>query len=207
MKLQKITLFLFTFLTIISFSQTEKGTYYIGANSNFNFSTSSSDFKSENAGANNINKNTQIKLSGEIGYLIVDKLVSGLEANYSSLKEENNNDNTGFLTISPFVKYYFSDTSFKPFARLSYGFGKVFKEEGGFYIYDGNNYISTDSKTSINKLNAGGGIAYFFNNYISVEFILNYFEETYTNKFEHNNSESKSIVSGISSSIGFSIFL
>ncbi len=202
MKKTKIALLTLLLTSIIGFSQTEKGKIYVGANSNFNFTTSNTDSYSDmiNTGANN--EFTQIHLNTEIGYFLVDNFVTGVNANYSSVKQKNINA-TKTYTISGFAKYYFLEKAFKPFIRLSYGYGKLNYRLVGVSGATGFYYAKV--KPSITTLKVGTGFAYFFNKTIGLDFSINYFRDELKNPDEFLYS--RSITSGFTSALGFTLLL
>lgn len=206
MRLQKIALFIFVLITITTYGQTEKGKIYIGANSNLNFSSSSSSFENKSINviqsAENINKFSQFNINAEIGYFLIDNLTSGININFSRTNPDDSAAQD-IYTISPFVKYYFLNGKIKPFARISYGFGKI--KDDTFITGNESTFIANRVDTDINALNTGAGLAYFLNNYFSIELIFNYSQTTYTSKT--SSQTAKQVDSVFQSKIGFSIFL
>ncbi|WP_397446384.1 outer membrane beta-barrel protein [Polaribacter sp. R77954] len=206
MKLQKITIILITLFTITMSAQTEKGGYYIGANSNFNFLSSKTDYTSTGSNttysSTNSNKYSQFNANAEFGYFLIDKLTSGLNVSYTQTKPKDS-DSRAVYTISPFVKYYFLENNLKPFARASYGFGKI-KDAQVFYG-DVFNTTVTTADTNINVFNLGAGLAYFANNFISIELIFNYSETNFKTTTPAQTIEQTDKI--FRTNLGFSIFL
>ncbi|PQJ78042.1 outer membrane protein [Polaribacter porphyrae] len=202
MKLKKIALFLVTLFAINTYSQTEKGKIYLGASSNLNANFINNSIKDDNNGSQNTGKNSGFSISPEIGFLVIDNLVLGANITLAFNKSENNGGSefkSSSISAAPFIKYYFSENKFKPFVSGRFAFGS-FKSESTF------NNNSNESKGSFTNLQVGGGIAYFINDMISLELGINYVRSS--NKQSDNNPNNlKSISSGVSSSVGFAIFL
>jgi outer membrane protein len=211
MKLQKITLLLFTLFTITVCGQTEQGKFYIGANSNLNFS--SSKFETTNGNESNFSafssdRTNNFNFTPQIGYFIMDDFVSGLDFKLSYSKTEGQEKN-GYYLISPFAKYYFLDNTIKPFIKASYGFGSFFNDTS----FISNNGFVSHADISITSLKLGGGVAFILNNYLSLELTLDYYKDvnksTVSAQQTVNNQaiNFKQITNGFASNLGFSIFL
>ena len=193
MKLQKITLLLFTLFTITTFSQTEKGKYLIGGTTNFGssyltegddgFTTTSSSFN----------------FSTNIGYSFTNNLFAGLNIQFLSnnfkVKFANTENYTSQITFSPFLKYYFLKEKFKPFALIRYGFGKSNSENI-------NSNGTSNSKSDLTKFNLGGGLSYFFTDYFSLEFEAFYQRDTSSTEIQNDDFK----YYGFGTNLGFSIF-
>lgn len=202
MKLQKIALLLFTLFTITSFSQTEKGKIYLGTNSSLNANFVNYSYKDDNNDMQDTGKSSSFSISPSIGFFVINNLVLGANVSFGFNKSENNSGSdfkSNSISVAPFAKYYFADNSFKPFISGSYGFGSS-TGESTF-----NNNID-ESKNSLTNLKIGGGVAYFINDTISLEFGINY-SRTSNKPTENNLNNYRSISSGVFSSVGFAIFL
>ena len=207
--MKKTVLLLFTLFTITIYCQTEIGNFYIGANSNLNFSKSNSSFENQSENhiqtAENVNKFSQFNLNAEVGYFLIDNLTSGINVNFSRINPDDS-PAQNIYTVSPFLKYYFLDNNIKPFARISYGFGKIKDNYISTPILnDPLNNVINHADTDINVINAGIGLAYFINSNFSIELIFNYSQSTYTT--ETSNFKSEQITDVFNSNLGFSIFL
>lgn len=189
-------------LLITTYSQTEKGSFFVGAFSNLNagiinYSIESDDFPTQDNG-----KNSYFSISPTAGFFVIDNLVlgTGLTLTFSSYEDGGSNEtNNNSISVSPFAKYYFSQNEFKPFLNASYSFGK------STYTFN-NSFGNSESNSSINELSIGGGIAYFINETFSLELGINY-SKTSNKQKDNNPNNYRDIYSGITSSVGFSIFL
>jgi outer membrane protein len=198
MKRKKIAVLILLLTTISSFSQTEKGKIYIGANSNlqanFNSNTYKNDFGSSESNTNSFS------ISGQAGYFIINNLVIGADISTSFSNSKDNSSNykstSRTFAIAPLVKYYFSEKKLKPFIIAKYGFGS----SNSTLTYQ-NQANSDDSKTSFSIMTLGGGISYFFNSYISVDLGLNYRRSV--SEPERYQSNNKFTSSGLNSNVGF----
>lgn len=205
--MKNITLIIIILFTITLYGQTEKGRILIGAQSNFNFSSSKYTTTSNSSNYSttyNSDTTNSFSFTPQIGYFASDNFVLGLDFKLSSSKLKGQ-DSNGFYTISPFAKYYLLDSNLKPFFKASLGLGSFFNS---YQTYSTGSYTATYEKvtTKINTARIGGGVAYFVNNTIALEFNLDYFHDVY--KSESNpDYNTKQTQSGIQSTIGFAIFL
>lgn len=203
MKLPKITLLFFILFTQISFSQTEKGRFLIGVSSNinFNFESNSTDGDSFSRDAGSAKEFT---ISPEVGYALKNRLFVGLSLSY--VYSDIDDKDFGYesvrnaVSIAPFIKYYFSEKKIKPFLIASYGLGS--EKSDSRFVFGSNSLIT--SKASIYSFKIGGGISYFFNEYVNIEFSLNYLRGTKVIEEQQNETY---ITNKFNSNIGFTIFL
>lgn len=206
MNLKTTTLITLFFTSIISFSQVEKGKWFVGASSNFNFSSVSTDTKLTDGNNTNYNEGptfTTFFIAPKVGYTPIKNLVTGLEISLHFSKSDNDlYGDYSTYTFSPFVRYYFLENKFKPFANVSYGIGGRSNDisSGDFY----SNQIETINST-VYDFKVGAGIAYFVSESIALELNLNYVNEKITTKLD--TRKNTSTTSGIRSLIGFSIFI
>jgi outer membrane protein len=202
MKKTKIALTIFLLSTISLFSQTEKGKYYLGAQSKLGASFTKQKLKSNTITQEYGSTNT-FSLSPQVGYFIADNFVIGIElamsfSNYTDKNNHSSSANNTYL-FAPFLKYYFSQNEFKPFLFAEYGIGTHHsKYNSTYYNFDG--------KSKLSALAIGGGISYFINSTIGLDLGINY-TSTSSKANENNPNEDKNIISGITSTVGFTISL
>lgn len=202
MTVKKIALLIALATNICIFSQTEKGKFLIGAqtnlNLNFDFKTAKGDNFSRDAGSE-----TSFFIAPSVGYAIQKNLFLGLSTTYNYLHDDDKEfSSEAFINIfsaSPFVKLYFSDKKIKPFLLGSFGFGVQKIRSKAF----GANNFRTSS-TNFNVLNLGGGITYFFNKNVNMELGLNY-SRLANDSFLFD--EETYVTQRFNTSIGFYIFL
>lgn len=83
-------------------------------------------------------KTTYFSIDPEFGFFFIDRFAGGVKLEFSSEKEEGDNDAYTEFTVRPFIQYYFLPTEKKVnlFANASYGFGsegQANKESFNFY--------------------------------------------------------------------------
>ena len=204
MKLQKTALLLFTLFTITICGQTEKGNIFIGASSNLNTSFINYSSKSDNSSKVEHGKGNSFSLSPKIGFLLIDNLVfgAGIDLGFGSFESQQGGgeSKSTSLSFSPFTRYYFLEGEFKPFLNAKYSFGS---NKNTFINQNGND---SESKSSNNTLELGGGVSYFINEIISIELGINYTRNS-AKQTDNNPANIRNITSGITSAIGFAIFL
>ncbi|MDJ1501129.1 outer membrane beta-barrel protein [Xanthocytophaga agilis] len=170
----------FVFITEKSVAQTDKGNFMVGSSiANLNFDE---DYSS-------------IALSPTVGYFVIDNLVVGLTPSigYTSSKAVIPGDTykTTTLGIGPFARYYFGSGSVKPLVHADYSYLHMKNRNN----ISGNEWQSTSSYSNV-KL--GAGVAYFINNYVSVDGIV-----SYNRIFLGSGND----VGSVKISFGFQIFL
>ena len=145
--------------SIMAFSQTEKGSLYLGGGSNLSMGVTNPQNQSW--------KYFNIAPSAE--YFILKNFSIGTDLPYSFSVSRPDGQKHSFHTfgLSPYVKYYFGESAFKPFVGVKYEFESQFSKSQ----INGELYKNTSS-TSI--LNFGGGFAYFINDKFAVNFDVGY---------------------------------
>ncbi len=140
---------IFTFILVAGlFAQTQKGNWMIGGSAEFT-SQKQNDFKTTTFG---INPNA--------GYFVIDDLAIGAALQFSSVKDDDEDDAFTTFAFGPFVRYYFVDLgpSAKLFANGSFGFGNV-------------KYGDSQSFT---QWDISAGPAIFLNQHTALEIALGY---------------------------------
>jgi len=153
------------FVAFVAKSQLNKKTWLVGGSGSFN------SYK-ENYQSNiveTVYKVTDVTISPNIGYFIVDKFAVGLKSTLSWRKDKGvstnvvgNSSTTLRVDYGPFVRYYFLDKgkSVNILADLSYQFGNV-KFKG-------------IDKGSRNNFSIMAGPAIYFNSSVGLEFLFGY---------------------------------
>ncbi|MDJ1486067.1 OmpW family outer membrane protein [Cytophagaceae bacterium YF14B1] len=174
---------IFSFLVLTtekSFAQTDQGNFMVGSSiANLNFDDS----------------NTSISFSPTLGYFVIDNLAIGLTPTISHSSTESLIPGQKYKTttwgIGPFARYYIGDGTVKPLVHAGYSYLSSKSKDD-----TSNGVIETKSNYSNVKL--GAGVAYFINDHVSVDGIVNY-----NLLFSEGNDSQGSV--GIS--FGFQIFL
>lgn len=199
-KIAFITAFTFS---LCLFSQTEKGKFFIGLNSTLNLNIDS-DKVEGNTFSRDASSSTSISVSPNIGYAIKSNFFIGLSISYQYDHENNTDYGYEFyqnsVLFSPFLKCYFTENKIRPFLSGSYGVG--FLRDKTRFSLTTNTFDSV--KGGLSALNLGGGLSYFFNEYINIELSLNYLRSA---SDEDNPLNETYITHRFNSNIGFSIFL
>ena len=198
--------------TIFVNGQTEKGKFYVGANSNLGLSSEKAT-GNPNESFYTERKYNSFQLSSKLGYLISNNLVFGVGFSLNPSNEIqnseftfNNNTSTSQIKneektteITAFTKYYFLKNKFRPFALISYGFGRL--KEIKYEVVNANIFeeASFGGDNNFKVLNVGAGGAYFLSDLLNLELGINY-----SNKFIQ--SETYSDLKGINASFGINLF-
>lgn len=184
----------FVTISIISNCQITKGNWLIGGLANF--LSSKSIYTSPNL--SQTQDRVDIKISGSIGYFLLDKFALGLRPSYSKSKGEvegsggNINTNENRFEFGPYVRYYFlnSDKQYNILFDLNYQYG--------FYWFK-------PTTGNINTFTASVGPVIYFNTTVGLEFLLGYYNRKEVIKI--NSDDYITNQKGFQIAIGFQIHL
>lgn len=182
----------FCCLSMVS-AQTEQGAFYVGANSNINFSSMKTELKSDYNDQGG-SRTTKFEFAPQLGYFAGDGLLIGLEIPYSTIKNDEADYKMSQIGIGPFARYYFGTSNSKPYLHGGFGIGAA-TESGASKM---------DYKLSSYEI--AGGFAIFINKNIAVDLGLGYSSSTMKPK-EKQDADVKLVTNGISFKVGFSLFL
>lgn len=187
-------------ISLLSQAQTEKGKFIMGGSSSFDFSSSKSKWKTDNADGED-GKSSTMEFSPQVGYFVIDNLALGVElpVNISSQTDEDDDKfTTTTIAVAPFARIYFGEGKAKPYLQGAVGVGNVKMK------YDVSGQSSEDTSAGMFLYQAGAGVGVFFNEYVGLDFGLGYTSVTMT---PEGDSDFKNISSGIGINIGFTISL
>lgn len=138
------------FVSLLTFSQTQKGRWIVSGNSTFQVSNT----KPENGDGK-----TMVILSPSIGYFVIDGLAVGVDLNLLT------SDGSTAFSILPSASYYFDTKSqVKPFAQMGLGYSS----------------LSTNNNTYGGlAVGAGAGVLYQLNDNVGVNLGLQYLRSDY----------------------------
>jgi outer membrane protein len=191
-------LLLFVTVAFLSFTvnaQTEQGKWMISGSTSISYATTNLTLEFDGEEISDDTKGSLFSFTPSVGYFVINNLAVGLDLSFAST---NNDNGTTDVTTSSFSSilggtYYFeAGDKFKPFIGLGAGI------------------ISTSSgdddtlKSSGLVLRGKGGLAYFVNQSLSIDFSVLYLNTSQKNK---ENSDLVSKNSSIAVGLGFSLFL
>ena len=172
MKKVKFLFILFMISTILSpsFSQTEKGKFYIGGKSDLNLSLLKTVMVTGEEQEEQTS--TMLNLEPEIGYFIVDDFVIGIGVPF--IRHDYDWDNQNYYIASfgaiPFVQYYASKGKIRPYFKLGIG--------PQYYTWNikNNNESTWFPKDQYwdYQIALTGGLAIFATDYLSINIGLKY---------------------------------
>jgi len=193
MKIIYIIAFAFIAITTSAFSQTDQGKLIIGGSSNLglNFRTSETEINGNNNGSEQ--KTTSFNISPNIGYFIIDNLAVGISLpfNTGSSKFDDGKSTFSSFVVSPFVRYYFTQSNIKPYILGRVGFGS---SKSSFR----SSFSDNDSKSNVFNFGFGGGVAIFVNDFVSFNLGINYGNST-----SKPNNDSVADIKTTNSNLGF----
>ena len=145
-------------ITITASSQVKQGQFLVGGSISFTATKSGS-------ASSAYYKTSNLFITPNIGYFIIDKLAAGARLNIASFHQKVGSDNstTTLITLSPFARYYFL-----PPAKMVNAFIDI-----SYNAYK-NKYSSFQSQTSQITRSYGytitAGPSIFINKHIAIEF-------------------------------------
>lgn len=178
---------LFLLLSLIGFSQINKGQFLIGGIISFE------SFKYDNS-LYGVNKSNTLNIAPNIGYFFCDKLAAGLRLDFASMNSNNQFVETFSkrTSVNPFLRYYFLPKVNKVNALFDAG-----------YVYQKRRFkvnSNGEPPTKVNGYSVSAGPAIFLNNKIALEFIFGF---THTKANDIGNTRENTFSSGL----GFQIHL
>jgi hypothetical protein len=134
-------------------------------------------------------KRSSFGISPDVGYFFMDKFAGGLrfDVDYDKTDINNNETKQTDLVVSPWLRYYFlqPEKDLNIFAQGKYGIGS--------------SKVNDNDAESISKWALEGGLAYFCNPLVALEFTLGY----RSTKYEGDDNPANSLFF----SVGFQIHL
>ena len=193
MKKQIILFFIASYLlSFSSFAQLNKNTWLVGGSGSF--SSNNSNYTSNTLVIDT--KVTEVKMTPNIGYFIIDKFALGLKSTFSWIKVKAVSANTGTsntirFDYGPFLRYYFLEKE-KPFnimIDLAYQFG--------------NAKFTSNVKGKRNDFSVMAGPVLYFNSSVGFEFLVGY---KYASEKQTISADPlKSTIKGLQAAIGLQI--
>ena len=195
LKITSFLIILMVFSAVVS-AQTEKGTAIISGSTNLTFSSLTPKMEDGNNSMEG-NKVSNFEFTPGAGIFIANNLALGVQVSINSATERlNREDYTESSTMFlPFALLYFGNGDIKPFVQAALGMGTQKLK-----------YDNEKERANVFGYELGGGLAVFLNQYVSLDFSLNYASATSKFDVDYNNTELKLKTRGIGGNIGFSIF-
>mgnify|MGYP001161095027 FL=1 len=161
-----------TCVSLISYSQTDKGIFVLSAGSSLtNVSTTIDDVDPGTLnGVESSSNNLDFEIGG--GFFVSDGLMLGLSLIYDSdisKTEVNNYELTGTttnITFAPTLRYYFGESG--AFGGIAYALGTI------NYLEEETGYEDVEDTRSVSGLIISGGYSFFINDIIAFTPSLSY---------------------------------
>lgn len=206
MKTIKLLISLILLLTINSYAQLDKKTWLVGGSGSFNSYKQNETFVFQGNGESNEIQRTikEVEFSPKVGYFIIDKLVVGLGASFTSEKSESTIITGSFgggsskshsFSIGPFARYYFLKKDM-PYNILAEGSCQLGSLNNGNY--------SPEQKGKLTNASFFVGPELFFNSSVGINLLVGY--KTSAQKMDNLNTPSIT-KNGFQVAIGFQIHL
>lgn len=178
-------------------SNTTQGTWFFGADAGITFVSTKATPEFDGNETGEETKTSVISFTPSANYFVMDNLAIGLDLLFQSSKEEysepgySDDYTTTTFAIIPNATYFFADGNFRPFLGAGVG------------------YMSAGGEEDVDKygglvIKGQGGVAYFINNSVALNFGVEYLNSSLSNK-EESDYKIKSNTFGVG--VGFSFFL
>ena len=141
-----------------------------------------------------------LSLTPDAGVFLFKNFALGLqlESNISSSKQDSTKSTNSSFNVGPFVRYYYKIRNFAPFLQLSYGVGTISTSGSGI----------TASTVKGSVLGIGPGFAFFLNDKIGIEALLNYQHLAQTTDINAGGLlNRKNVGNNLKFNVGFQIYL
>ena len=176
-------------------AQTEQGNWMISGSTSISFASTNATSEYDGEELEGDLKTSLLSVTPNVGYFVIDNLAIGLDLSFTSTKFDDGDSDvtTSSFAAVPGGTYYFeAGDNLKPF--LGVGAGIISTSSGD------EDYL----KSSGLAIRAKGGIAYFINDAIAIEFSVQYMNTSQKNK-EDEDYKVKNNSIGVG--LGFSLFL
>lgn len=169
-------------------AQVEKGKLFVSGALELN--SSGRKIKTTNAPDTKYSR-FEFELQPKVGYTVIDNMPVGLyiDAWFERDKDKDDSDldREYEFSVGPFIRYYFYDFhGLKPFAEGSFGIGKYGEDWKSGDADDWEKY-----KESYFTFKMGGGLSYFFNDYVAADLFLGFNYKNYTHKEDYSPDRSE----------------
>lgn len=198
MKLISTLCAFFCFVGVLS-AQTEQGKFFIGGNSNLNFTSVNNKWKND-GGDGDLGSTTKFEFAPQVGYFVADGFAVGIQMPISTQTDKDEDDDkfkTNSFAFMPFARYYFGDNNVKPYLHGGLGLGSIKMED----VAD-----SDETKLKTFVYGISGGVAIFLNDNIALDLGLGY-QSTTLRPSEDMDGDPRNISSGVAFNVGFSFCL
>lgn len=179
------------------FAQTERGKIFLSGSSNASLGWTGYKYDSGNTDAISFN------IAPAIGIFVVKGLVIGAELplSFYHYKNDNAKENGFDLGVGPFARYYFGSGKIKPLVGLKENI--LYNHYKYSYTGDYSDYEETSDEISLSS-QLFGGIAYFPNERVAFEALMNLYSLT---PISQKSSSTYNGRVGLNVGIGVSVFL
>lgn len=178
-------------------SPTAKGRIIFSGSSKLGYSsmTNETKMKSDYGNVEFETDAKQFNFQPSIGWFVADGFAIALTMDYESSKQENDNDEYKESTFmfGPSLTYYFGSSTIKPFIQGEYLFGNNKSEQDDL-----------ETKIKMNGWGLGAGVAFFLNEYVSIDFGLGYANISGESDDDYNDREIT--VKGVTFGGGISVY-
>lgn len=176
-------------------AQTEKGNWVFSGNTSISFASTKAKVEVDGNESGGELSSSVFTLTPSLGYFVIDNLAVGLDLSYTSTKIDDDSveSTTSSFAVLPMGTYFFeAGDNFKPYVGVA---GGLISTSSGDEDSNKSNGLAIRGK---------GGIAYFLNESIALDFSAQYVHTSQKNK-ENNDVVTNNNSFGVG--FGFSIFL
>ncbi len=179
-------------------AQTEKGKWVFGSDAGISFTSTTAKAEFDGNQLDGKTTSSTFEINPNAGYFIIDNLAIGLDLSFSTTKNkfddgmDISDDTTNAFGVLPSATYYFKNDKLAPYLGVGVGFLSISSGDEDF------------NKSSGLAVGATGGLAYFLNTSVSLNFGVTYLYSNQTNKAESDFKVKSNV---IGANIGFAVYL
>jgi hypothetical protein len=126
----------------------------------------------------------------KVGYTVIKGMPVGLFMDYDLYSIKSKDDDDKYLersmAVGPFIRYYFADiVGLMPYGEAEFGIGS-YREA---YKGQDEDEWTVDVKEGYMTVKVGGGLTYYFNDYVGADLFLGYHMYSYTDKNDEEDGQ------------------
>jgi hypothetical protein len=177
-------------LGTVAQAQTEKNKLFVAGNFRIEVNNGGANFKYQDG--EDKYSYFDFDFQPKVGYTVIDNLPIGLFMDVDRYIQKSKDDDDKYrekmFAVGPFVRYYITDiVGLKPYGEALFGigcWGNAFKDGSAdeWEIYSKESYLT---------FRIGGGVTYFFNDWVGADLFMGFNHESWTDKSD-NTEESRS---------------
>jgi hypothetical protein len=169
-------------------AQVEKNKLFVAGNFRIELNQGGENYKYQDG--DNKYSYFDFDVQPKVGYTVIDRMPVGLFMDYDMYRLKVKDDNDKYLersfVLGPFIRYYFADiVGLMPYGEALAGIGSYRTA----YKTEGEDEWNFDIKEGYFTFRVGGGLTYFFNDWVGADLFLGFNHYAYTDRNDEEESD------------------